>query len=169
MDAGCSAADAGASDPGPPPVDPVGGGAAAARIEGAGAVPVPRDGEQRDAGAVRGVPGTTVEASGATTPQTTIMQRMPCNASQMYPLAQVLRWGRADLDDGASLLSAVLYPTHDPLLLVCTISHRAPLRGTPKRGQRRPRKLAVPLCLLIMMHHQPACLFTYKYKEQKKA
>ncbi|TVT99524.1 hypothetical protein EJB05_55111, partial [Eragrostis curvula] len=53
MDAGCSATDAGASDPGPPPVDTVGGGAAAARIEGAGAVPVPRDGEQRDAGAVR--------------------------------------------------------------------------------------------------------------------
>ncbi|TVU24460.1 hypothetical protein EJB05_26899, partial [Eragrostis curvula] len=59
--AACAGAGSGASDPGPPPDDPVPAGP---RIEGAGAVPVPRDsGAERDAGGLHGVPAAAVKAS----------------------------------------------------------------------------------------------------------
>ncbi|TVU05567.1 hypothetical protein EJB05_48734, partial [Eragrostis curvula] len=62
MEAGCAAADAGVSGPGPPPEDPVGGGDAASR--GADVVPVSRDtGAECDVGGVGGVPSVVVEAS----------------------------------------------------------------------------------------------------------
>ncbi|TVU49092.1 hypothetical protein EJB05_00383, partial [Eragrostis curvula] len=62
MEAGCTPADAGASGPGPPHDDPLGGGDAASR--GAGAVPISRDtAAGRDSGGAGGVPSVAVEAS----------------------------------------------------------------------------------------------------------